>query len=48
MKKDRWWENIKGRFFVWSWSKRWNRFINTHVYENQRDAELTVKIWKKK
>ena len=42
MRKKDWWENVKGRFFVWSWSPKYKRFVNTHIYENQRDAELTV------
>ena len=45
MKKRRksWWECINGRFFVWAWSGKYRRYINTHVYDKQRDAELTTR-----
>ena len=42
-KRKSWWEVINGRFFVWTWQAKYRRYVNTHVYEKQRDAELTVR-----
>lgn len=42
MTKKPYYERIKDFFLVYSWSKRWNRYICTHKFDNQRDAELTI------
>lgn len=43
MKKEAYWEKLSdSAFLVYQWRKRYNRFICTHMWENQRDAELTV------
>jgi hypothetical protein len=43
MKKRWYWEKCGALFLVYNWSRRYNRYINTHAYTNQRDAELTVR-----
>jgi hypothetical protein len=47
MKKD-YWTKIGESFYVYNWSKKYNRFINTHAWDTKRDAELTIKQRKKK
>lgn len=43
MKKGAWWDHCGSLYLVYQWSRKYNRFINTHAYTNQRDAELTVR-----
>lgn len=43
MKKHAWYDKCGHLYLVYVWSKKYNRFVNTHAYENERDAALTIK-----
>ena len=41
------WERIKDFYLVWNWSKKYNRFVCTNRFENQREAEVACKQTKR-
>lgn len=36
-------EEINGKWLVWKWIPRWNRYVNTHMWDTELDAKLTIK-----
>ena len=43
MKKKSYYDKINGKYLVYIWSNKYKRFVNTHMYENEYDAKVTIR-----
>lgn len=37
-------DEVAGRWLVYAWSPRWNRYVNTHMFNDKKNAHITLRV----